>query len=1128
MDAERYARCSEILDAVRKLHENDREAYVEKACGADRVLLAEVKSLLGYAGDEVGTEDAFAEQQIGGNKDLLFRLLDQPQHPEHIGPYRILRVLGEGGMGIVFEAEQDSPRRRIALKILRPAMAGADRLRRFKQEAEILGRLQHPGIAQIFEAGSFDLGHGEQPYLAMELVEGLELRKYVDQKGLDLRQQLALLADIGDAVQHAHERGVIHRDLKPENVLVDERGSAKVLDFGIARAQDTSTVLTTMATSGGQLLGTLAYMSPEQFEAKPDAVTPRTDIYALGVIGFELLTGRLPFEVAGLSISQAVRVVHQHGTPRVRDLKPSTPSDVETIVGKALEKEPARRYESAAMLAADLRRFLEHQPIVARPPSQLYLARRFARRNLGLVLGVGIAMLALLAGLGAALRFAFDADQQRREALHSQMKMAGAQLTSLKTYLPEDPIGAWALLNGIPEHIRGWEWNLSANGLPRSLGGSQPRTGWRGKAGHQIGEFVQIEGQERVVALVDTQLRVWDLDGESLPAPVPQLEVVAMGCASRGSFVAVATVADGMVLVDLADESETTLLPRLDRAPVHVALTQDARTVAWCDSQAFSVWDERGLWVQDYLDDLDVPPEVVPNRVSVIGETLVCDLFWRSGPRAFRFLVLSFDLATRTELARIESKVPYTDLVLNAEGNQVVFPEPEGFGVYDLPLLERVGSWTVPEGVISSVAFSADGSRYACSSKERGVHVFDTANSQQLAAFSHTMSPTADDGGDVRCSLDGRTLLVTGPRRRRLYLVDTERTSTTTPLLEMRGHAAWVYNLALSQDGGLLASIGPKETHLHVWDVRSGAEIASLENKVKSVSTLLAFSPDDSKLIASATGVATPIHSWDLRTGRYTGHEVTHPEKPKVYNFLPVLGEAGHARLSSRDWVLPDGQVIVSAEGSGHDSGTLSFTHRVGGRAPTPPLEKAYGIGVDRDGRWLACGTSDSVLVYGLGSGELVATLKVGSLPYCLAFSPDRTRLAAGLQDGRVILVETSFFETVLTYQAHDTPAADETYVYVHALAWTPDGTRLITASGDWTIRVWSAESPADAKRRQREHEADVVGATQRLEELIAELEEIEAAADALLKEWNATAAKRAAARVALVTRWGRESDTEK
>jgi eukaryotic-like serine/threonine-protein kinase len=321
--------------------------------------------------------------------------------------YRILRRIGTGGMGEVYEAEQAHPRRRVAVKLIRNGTATPQVLKRFELESEVLGKLQHPGIAHVFESGVVRMSQGVQPFLAMELVAGADgahapqLNHYADAMRLDVRARLALLARVADAVHYAHERGVVHRDLKPANVLVDQAGQPKILDFGVARLTTGggAGAAVTMQTNMGQVIGTLPYMSVEQLTGRQDEVDARSDVYSLGVIAYELLTGSVPHPLAGLPMPLAVRILIEDDPTRLGMLNPSFRGDVETIVATAMEKERSRRYGSAAEFAADVRRYLDDRPITARPATAWYRVRKFTSRNAALVTtAVGILLL-LTAGI---------------------------------------------------------------------------------------------------------------------------------------------------------------------------------------------------------------------------------------------------------------------------------------------------------------------------------------------------------------------------------------------------------------------------------------------------------------------------------------------------------------------------------------------------------------------------------------------------------------------------------------------------------------------------------------------------------------------------------------------------------
>ena len=357
--------------------------------------------------------------------------------PTQIGPYRILRKLGQGGMGAVYEAEQENPRRVVALKMIRPGLVSRSLLARFRHEAQVLGRLRHPGIAQIYEAGTHQSPQsGSQPYFVMEAVRGRPLLAYAQENQLGTRQRLDLLSKICDAVQHAHERGVIHRDLKPDNILVEESadGTAqpKILDFGVARVIDPEAQTTTLHTSAGQIVGTVAYMSPEQASGQAEHIDTRSDVYALGVIAYQLLCGRLPYALSTASVAESVRTIVQDDPTPLGSIDRSLRGDVTTIVGKALSKEKARRYPSAAEMAADVRRHLRDEPITAHPPSTLYQLGKFARRNKGLVVGVALAFVVLILGIVGTSLGLVQA-RRERDAARTARSAADASAAEART-----------------------------------------------------------------------------------------------------------------------------------------------------------------------------------------------------------------------------------------------------------------------------------------------------------------------------------------------------------------------------------------------------------------------------------------------------------------------------------------------------------------------------------------------------------------------------------------------------------------------------------------------------------------------------------------------------------------------
>lgn len=440
-----FARIESLYQQALDQPEDHRAAFLETACAGDDAAKREVELLLKHYEDAKGS---FLNTPAHGLADAAERPL---ANPERIGRYRIIEVLGRGGMGVVYRAEQRSPKREVALKVIRPGILSPETLRRFELEAEALGRLRHPGIAQIYEAGMHEDGTAAYPFFAMELVEGLPITAFVERHGLRRRDRAALFLQVCGAVHHAHQKGVIHRDLKPENVLVateidepdrgDEPSAAsgsasgasaaatavpafpKVLDFGVARVIDSDTYATTLRTDPTQLVGTLPYMSPEQIEGSARGGDVRSDVYALGAVLYQLLAGRTPFALEGLTVAGAAHVVcHEEPMP-LASVDPSLRGDLNTIVLKALEKDPKRRYGAVSELAADVRRYLNDEPIVARPATAVYQLHKFARRHKGFVAGMAAACVTLVLGIVVSSTFAYkwsraldESERNRRRA----------------------------------------------------------------------------------------------------------------------------------------------------------------------------------------------------------------------------------------------------------------------------------------------------------------------------------------------------------------------------------------------------------------------------------------------------------------------------------------------------------------------------------------------------------------------------------------------------------------------------------------------------------------------------------------------------------------------------------------
>lgn len=377
MSAERQDRIYELFEGARALPEAERAPFVAAESGGDGELEAAVLELLRHAQD-----DRFLSAPASTAR-LVAQALDagaSADAPERIGEFRIVSVLGRGGMGVVYRAEQEEPKRIVALKVIRESALSKDARRRFQHEVECLAKLNHPGIAKVFAAGVARESGVDLPFFAMEFIEGSPLIQYAERQKLPIRERLRLFVMVCDAVEHAHQHSVIHRDLKPDNVLVDPVGQPKIIDFGVARATNEDVERTTR-TSTGQLVGTVRYMSPEQCAGDSFDVDLRSDVYSLGVILFELLCGRLPYDVANKNLMQTAHVISNEEPVRPSSLVPSLRGDVDAILLKSLEKDRARRYHSARSLADDIRNHLAGDVVSARPATGLVRLAKWTMRN---------------------------------------------------------------------------------------------------------------------------------------------------------------------------------------------------------------------------------------------------------------------------------------------------------------------------------------------------------------------------------------------------------------------------------------------------------------------------------------------------------------------------------------------------------------------------------------------------------------------------------------------------------------------------------------------------------------------------------------------------------------------------
>jgi WD40 repeat protein/predicted Ser/Thr protein kinase len=1020
-----------------------------------------------------------------------------------VGRYRVVRLLGEGGAGAVYEAEQASPRRMVALKVLRPGRASPTLLKRFAHEAQILGRLHHPGIAQVYEAGLDDDG---QPFFAMEFIRGLPLDEYARTRGLTAPARLELVARVCDAVQHAHDQGIIHRDLKPANILVDETGQPKVLDFGVARVTDTGLLSEVGLTRTGQLLGTPNYMSPEQLAADPTAIDHCADVYALGVILFELLANRLPYRLLHWSRAEAARLVREEGPPRLGSINPELRGDVEMIVAKALEKDRPRRYQSAADLAADLRRWLAHEPIRARPASLLYHLGKFARRRRALVCGALATALAVLLGLigttlfavgearqrGLAEHSARVANDEKREALYqayrARLAAAGAALQN------HDVADAARQLGAAPEALRGWEWRHfhsrlddSSAVLPVPAGG--------------VGFLLPGPDRLHVGAWTRDGLRLTDLEGgaaRTLPIG-PEHRLLAWLTPTRRGLRVAAWVEN--TAFDLLDEAGRVLCPVATpegKYPTPVVVSPDGTRLA-CPRDV-------GGW----------------SRLAVFDATSGKQLALCAGHRGgIRSLTFSPD---GTRLASGGDAEDWTARLWDAASGALLATyrghagsilsiafRPDGARFLTTSSDQTVRQWDVATGreveapyerhtgeVVAAV-YSPDGQLVASAGTDRTVRVWRAAGRQDMAILhGHTGNVTEvafAPGGRRLASLSSEAAPWRGDGTVRVWDADPR---ATLPVL--RGHDGAIYPVAFSPDGRWLAS-GSGDGTVRLWDAATGKPCANLRHPVAVWG--LAYGPDGTWLVSGSDG-DDRLRIWDVATGRVrkeirvpapclrsltvspdgTRVAATAVDPRSEKHSLHICDIASGERLFSAEGrsltYSPDGRWLAALAADETtvlllDARTQETAARFLGHE-----KLVFKAAFSPDGRRLAtCSSDHTVRLWEIAPLTLPSPPSSGGEGrvrgcrvlrghtdevYAVAFHPDGARLATGGADGAVWLWDLARGEEVARLQGHTS--------FVWSLAFSPDGATLASGSGDARVRLWDTAPLKARHQARREAEA--------------------------------------------------------
>ncbi len=1086
----------------------ERDQFVADACLDDPELKDQAHSLLqAYA----GAGDFLKDTLVASPTDLI---MEKPG--DRIGRYKLRETLGEGGCGVVHVAEQEEPvRRRVALKVIKLGMDTKAVVARFEAERQALAMMEHPNIAKVFDAGTTDTG---RPYFVMELVRGIKITDYCDQAKLATKERLDLFIKVCQAIQHAHQKGIIHRDIKPSNILVtlhDGVAVPKVIDFGIAKATEGRLTDATVYTQLHQFIGTPAYMSPEQAEMSSLDIDTRSDIYSLGVLLYELLAGSTPFNATELMASgiDAMRKTIRHQEP----IRPSTrlanlrreeltttaqrrgadapkpihllKGDLDWIVMKCLEKDRTRRYETANGLAADLKRHLGNEPVLARPPSAAYRFQKALRRNKLVFGATAVVAATLVVGIAVSTWQAFAARKaQHRESLARRDAERNGQRAEL------GELAARRNLFASDMKLASQAWDLGEIGRTRRLlTAHQPQPNQEDLRGFEWRLLWAFCRPDQSVDL-PVETSIWD----------------AIALSPNGKWVMTGGRNGRLLLWDLPRREVIGHFPGHELNIGCLAFSPNGRMLASGSGGLFAPNQpgELKLW--------DVESRTLITNLT--GHSLALNdlAFAHDG----KFLatagadkaILVWDMATKQIAARLEG---HTDEVLKLafSPNQLLLATASRDRTAKL--------WEIPSGrciktlkghslKLWTVAFSADGSKLVTGSADTTAMVWDMASGENVANF-----PLRTEVRSVAFSIDGKTLAVGSFGSVTLFDIQMQeatplgfkglagavrwlgfapddktllgsvefakptlwRIASAPKVRVERPHADATMALAISHNGKLFATGSGdffqrhRRSEIKLWDFPSGRLLQTFTNHQADV-TGLAFTPDD-RLLASGS-IDKTVRLWDVTSGE------------QAHGFTNGLGEIGAVAVSSdgqmlassgadariKLWDIPSkmplphlvhsGRVdgiafapIGNALASGGRDGTVwiwdSKTGTVKHRLIHSPI--IASLTFSPDGKLLAAGSTDkSIRLWDVESGHEIRHFEGHQhVVNIVAFSPDGKILASGSVDSTVKLWNLAIGQEVATLRGHRDG--------IFALAFTPDGDTLISGSRDKTLRFWRAPS---------------------------------------------------------------------
>ncbi|MGA2253760.1 MAG: protein kinase, partial [Thermoguttaceae bacterium] len=1023
-------------DAIERESEEERSRYLDEVCQNTPRIRERVEALLRAHADP--------RNVLGAPSPLAAATLDLPSIAERpgqtIGCYKLLEEIGDGGMGVVYMAEQREPvRRRVALKIIKPGMDTREVVARFEAERQALALMDHPNIAKALEAGVTGSG---RPYFVMELVNGVPLTDYCDQNRLTTNERLQLFAQVCRAIEHAHQKGIIHRDIKPSNVMVtlyDGVPVPKIIDFGVAKSVAGQLTDKTLFTHHGQMLGTPLYMSPEQAERSGLDVDTRSDIYSLGVMLYEILTGGPPLDrerVREVAYDELRRMIREDDPPRPsaristlgaaatvisgqRKTDPTRLSqllrrDLDWIVMKALQKDRRDRYQTASDFARDIERYLHDEPVEARPPALADRAAKWARRHRPLVASAVVLLVLgsigslistlLIAGAYEEKNHQLTATEKAEKLAREQEGLAKQQETLAKQQRQE-AVRQREISDGnlYVAHMRQAErdWEQGQIGrLHEMLDSHFPQPGQPDLRGWEWYYYLGLcHGEARTLLRSSSHVSVaWSPDGKRL-ATSGRDEKIRVWNAAAGQEILTLSAATASWGVAWSPDGKRLASAQWDRTATvwDLAAGKAVFTFGGFSNQVVSVaWSPDG----DRLAGGDWDG-VIKVWDTVKGKEIL-------NLRGARYPVAWSPDGKRLAISKAESGSHRGDvqIVDAVTGVELLSFSPKGGDLWDL-------------------AWSPDGKRLASSEIGNWVRVWDPATGRELLKLRQLGT-----GGTVAWSPDGKRL-ATASFAQRISVWDI---ATGREALTLRGHRSGVQSVSWSPDGNQLASAG-EDGMVKVWDVRGKLESPAMEG---ARAVMLTWSPQGRRLAWTGGGKVT---LWDAKRGE----EV-------------LMGDVDAQQVA---W-SPSGKHLAV----GKPGGIVVLDVETRRETRTLPSGDVKAISWSPDTTRLAVASGPMIEVWDVANGRKVLSwprLTAGqpsiySVP-SVAWSPDGSRVASA-ENGAVFVWDAATGKELVALRR----SSGETYNHVDPVAWSPDGKHLAW-SGDVAIDVWDASTGRTSRR---------------------------------------------------------------